>query len=90
MLSEIYPRVRSDSRPSTIEITTTLKASDDQAVFNNTQERGGDLAEPGEGIIHRVDIPLSGLAPGDYLIEIKARNLAGGPEEVQRILIEIF
>jgi VWFA-related protein len=91
LLSEVYPRVRPDSRPSTIEITTALKASDEQAVFNNTQERGGDLAEPGEGIIHRVDIPLSGLAPGDYLIEIKARDMAGGPEEVvQRILIEVF
>lgn len=90
VLSEIYPRMRSRSNPPRIEVTTTIKASDEQAVFNNTQERGKELTEPGEGIIHRVDIPLSGFAPGDYLLEVKARNFVGGAEVVRQVLVEVF
>jgi hypothetical protein len=90
VLSEIYPRMRSRSNPPRIEVTTTIKASDEQTVFNNTQERGKELTEPGEGIIHRVDIPLSGFAPGDYLLEVKARNFVGGAEVIRQVLIEVF
>ena len=90
VLSEIYPQMRRGESPPRIEVTTTLRASDEQAVFNNTQERGKELTGPGEGIIHKVEIPLSGLAPGDYLLEVKARNFAGGEEVVRKVLIEVF
>jgi hypothetical protein len=90
VLSEIYPQMRRGESPPRIEVTTTLRASDEQAVFNNTQERGKELTGPGEGIIHKVEIPLSGLVPGDYLLEVKARNFAGGEEVVRQVLIEVF
>jgi len=90
VLSEIYPRMRRGASPPRIEVTTTIRASDEQAVFNNTQERGKELTGPGEGIIHKIEIPLSGLAPGDYLLEVKARNFAGGEEVTRQVLIEVF
>ena len=90
VLSEIYPRMRRGAPPPRIEVTTTIRASDEQAVFNNTQERGKELTGPGEGIIHKIEIPLSGLAPGDYLLEVKARNFVGGEEVTRQVLIEVF
>jgi hypothetical protein len=91
VLAEIYPRVRSESRPPTVEITTTIKATDEQAVFTSTEERGGEeLTGPGEGIIHRVEIPLTGLAPGDYLLEMRARHTAEEIVVSRQVLIEIF
>jgi VWFA-related protein len=91
VLAEVYPRVRSGSRPPKVEITTTIKATDEQAVFTNTEERGGEeLTGPGEGIIHKVEIPLSGLVPGDYLLEMKARHMAEEVVVTRQVLIEIL
>lgn len=91
VLAEIYPRVPSGSRPPTVEVTTTIKATEEQAVFTDTEERPGrELAGPGEGISHRAEIPLADLAPGHYLLEVKARDTSEDVEVIRRVLIEIF
>ena len=91
VLAELYPRIRPDSSAPRFEIVTRIEASDQRAVFNRTEERGGaELEAPGTSIVHKVEIPLSGLAPGEHLLEVRARNLANENEVSRRALIEIF
>ncbi len=91
VLAEIYPPVTSGSEPPKLEITTTIKATDEQEVFNHTEERGGEEAiEPGEGITHKVEIPLADLPPGDYLLEMKARDRSKEIDVTRKVVIEIF
>ncbi len=91
VLAGIYPPVPSGSGPPKLEVTTTIKATDGQAVFKHTEARGGEkLTEPGEGIIHKVEIPLTDLPPGDYLLEMKARDTSKEIDVIQKVVIEIF
>jgi hypothetical protein len=90
VLAEIYPARRDRDRPQILGISTTLKASDAKSVFQAVEERGAELSGPDEGIIHRAEIPLSGLDSGDYLLEVKARNRAGGEEETRQVLITVL
>jgi VWFA-related protein len=90
VLAEIYPARGDRDTPQTIDISTTLKASDAKTVFHASEERGAELSSSDEGIIHRTEIPLSGLDSGDYLLEVKARNRAGGEEEIRQVLITVL
>jgi hypothetical protein len=91
VLAAVYPRIRSGSAPPAVDIATTLEAADGQRVFNRTEERGGDeLKTSGAGIVSQVDISLSGLAPGEYLVEMSARSLANEDGVSRRARIEIF
>ncbi len=90
VLAEIYPAQGDRDSPHTIDISTTLKASDAKAVFQTSEERGAELSGPDEGIIHRAEIPLSGLDSGDYLLEVKARSRTSGEEETRQVLITVF
>ena len=91
VLAEVYPRFEAGSPPPLVELATRLKATDERVVFNRTEQRGGsELASPGAGIVHKVEVPLAGLASGEYLLETTARIVPHGPDQTQRVLIEVF
>jgi hypothetical protein len=91
VLAEIYPPVTSGSGPPKLEVTTTIKATDGLAVFDHAEERGGEeLTEPGAGVVHKVEIPLADLTPGDYLLEMKARDRSKEIDVTRKVVIEIF
>jgi VWFA-related protein len=90
VLTEVYPRFRGSKAP-TVDISIAIKATDDRIVFQASEERGGEeLTRQGEGIIFRKGIPLSEIAPGDYLLEVTARDRSSQKEEIHQVLIEVF
>ena len=91
VLAAVYAKHHPDQAPPVIEIATALKATDQQSVFNRTEERGGDeLKKAGTRLSHISEIPLERLAPGEYLLETTARNRATKQEVSRRVLIEVF
>lgn len=91
VLAEVYPPARSGPKPPVIEMAMAVRAMDGQAVFEAREERGGvEFTGRRAFIEYRVEVPLSGLAPEDYVIEVEARTLGGDSKALQRVLFEVF
>ena len=61
------------SVPYRIALSTTVSADDSRNVFTASDER--EMVGGGGAAQHAVNIPLSGLAPGRYVLRIDARAL---------------
>ena len=58
--------------------------------FESTETRGGgELSGPEESIIHQIRVPLSNLAPGRYLLEVRARSRAEPEETTEQTAINV-
>jgi VWFA-related protein len=76
LFAEVYDGVK--SAPHAVDITTTVRASDGQVVFEHNDERSSaELQGSRGGYGHTVTVPMSGLAPGRYLLTVEARSRLG-------------
>ncbi len=77
-----------DNKPSPvhrIDITTRVKADDGRVVFTHADERSTEElhGSPG-GFGYSVRVPMTGWAPGLYVLAIEAKSRAGNQEPVSR------
>src|SRR5262249_54667518 len=82
VFTEIYDNV---GKPHRVEITTTVLADDGHEV---KKREGGlksvELHGPGGGYGYSTQIPMTGLAPGRYVLRIAARHTLGAGDPVSR------
>jgi hypothetical protein len=82
----IYQGGTSDLAPVTV-VTEILDASD-VSHFTSTQTLDLSSFDAGRGAPHRFPLPLSGLAPGPYLLSLTAR-LPGGRTARREVLLRV-
>jgi VWFA-related protein len=62
--------------PHRVEIRTTVTADDGNVVFNSTDERKSEELKGVNGTYgHVATIPLTGVAPGRYVLRVEAKSL---------------
>jgi VWFA-related protein len=72
-----------------LAITTRVASADGREVFREARLRPwSDRAEPG-GFRHRVEIPLAGLGPGRYLLQITATPTLGEPTSSRELTFDV-
>ena len=65
-------------RSETVEVVTLVQGADGREAFRHAVTRPGEDLAPGQGGYgHRVSVPLSGLAPGDYSLTLTAKSTSG-------------
>lgn len=69
------------------DITTTVKADDGRVVFTNSEERNSEELHgtPG-GFGYSVRIPLTGWAPGLYVMSMEAKSRLGNAVPISRVI----
>jgi hypothetical protein len=71
--------------PHKVDITTTVLSDDGRVVFNTAEERNSaELQGKSGGYGVTAKIPLTGFAPGLYVLKVDATSRAGKPETVTR------
>jgi VWFA-related protein len=66
------------ARPHHVDIVTTLTADDGRVVFKTEEDRASsELAGARGGYGIRADLPLKGIAPGLYVLQVEARSRLG-------------
>jgi hypothetical protein len=82
-LVEVY-----DNQPApahSLDITTTVRATDGAVVFTNSEERSSEAlkGKPG-GYSYTVRVPLKGWTPGLYVLAIDAKSRLGNDPPVSK------
>jgi hypothetical protein len=71
-----------------VDIETTIRAEDGRTVFQAAEERdSSELQGRRGGYGHVVRVPLTGFAPGPYLLEVHASSRMGKDAAATRELI---
>jgi len=71
--------------PHRVEITAAVLADDGKVVFTTSdQRRSEELQGASGGYGYTTKIPLTGVAPGRYVLRLSAQSLLGKPEPVTR------
>jgi VWFA-related protein len=83
--AEVY-----DNQPTPthrLDITTTVKADDGQVVFTHNDERNAEELHgtPG-GFGYSVRVPMTGWAPGLYVLSIEAKSRVGNSKPVSKVI----
>jgi VWFA-related protein len=86
--AEVYDALES---PHEVGMTTRVVATGDgREVFRDTRLRAaGPLEGAGAGIRHEIEIPLAGLRPGRYQLEIAATPTLGEPTASREVAFEV-
>jgi hypothetical protein len=91
LLADIYD---ADKTPHTLDIVTTLTASDGSVAFRTADERSSAAlkdAGPGAAILHTALIPLKDVAPGTYTLRVTATSRMGKKPTAERaIRVEVL
>jgi hypothetical protein len=77
LLADIYD---AEKTPHTLDIVTTLTASDGSVAYRNADERSSAAlkdAGPGAAILHTALVPLKDVAPGTYTLRVTATSRMG-------------
>lgn len=83
VFAEIYDNEA--RRKHTVEVSTKLQAEGTTPVFSNTESRSSEeLGGSRGGYGHVARIPLSGLAPGLYVLRVEAKSTLKGANAVAR------
>jgi hypothetical protein len=77
-----------DNQPApahSLDITTTVRATDGAVVFTNSEERSSEAlkGKPG-GYSYTVRVPLKGWTPGLYVLAIDAKSRLGNDPPVSK------
>jgi VWFA-related protein len=72
------------STPHRVEIKTTVTADDGKVVFTSTDERKTDELKGAGTFGHVATIPLTGVAPGRYVLKVDARVLLSNGDTASR------
>jgi VWFA-related protein len=76
LFTEFYENA-SNLPPHMLDLSTTVRAEDGRVIFEDREERSSaDLQGSGGGHGYRVNIPLTGLAPGTYVIRVEGKSRA--------------
>jgi len=88
LFAEVY-----DNRPKTphtVDITTTLVADEGRVVYKTEDTRKSDeLKGVRGGYGYFAEVPLSGAAPGLYVLRVEARSRLGGPTQVREVQLQV-
>jgi VWFA-related protein len=83
VFAEVYDNV--GKIPHRVEITAAVLADDGKVVFTTSdQRRSEELQGASGGYGYTTKIPLTGVAPGRYVLRLSAQSLLGKPEPVTR------
>jgi VWFA-related protein len=83
VFAEVYDNV--GKIPHRVEITAAVLADDGKVVFTTSdQRRSEELQGATGGYGYTTKIPLTGVAPGRYVLRLSAQSLLGKPEPVTR------
>jgi VWFA-related protein len=83
IFAEVYDNI--GKTPHRVEITTTILADDGHEVKKFEDERRSDeLRGPGGGYGYSTQFPLTGIAPGRYVLRVAARSTLGNGDPVSR------
>jgi VWFA-related protein len=77
LLADIYD---AEKTPHTVDIVTTLTASDGSVAYRTADERSSAAlkdAGPGAAILHTALVPLKDVAPGAYTLRVTATSRMG-------------
>jgi VWFA-related protein len=76
VFAEIYERAA--STPHSVDITTTVTANGGAVAWKHSDERSSsELQGANGGYGHTVRVPMSGLQPGRYVLNVEARSRLG-------------
>lgn len=76
LFAEFYEN-RPDAPPHAVDIATTARAADGRIVYEHREERSStDLQGGSGGYGYGLQIPLSQIAPGAYVIRVEGRSRA--------------
>ena len=91
LFTEFYENGPSNAPPHQLDLSTTLRADDGRVVFEDREERSSsDLQGRAGGHGYRVNIPLTGLAPGAYVIRVEGKSRANAEAAAAKdVLIRI-
>jgi len=85
--AEVYDALE---REHEVGVTTRVATLDGHEVFRDTRLRAsGKLESAGTGFRHEVEIPLAGMQPGRYLLQIAATPTLGEPTASRDVPFEI-
>ncbi len=86
---EIYDNVA--AAPHKVDITTTVTADEGKVMFKNEDVRdASELQGKSGGYGHSARVPLTGLAPGIYVLKVEARSRLGqGPTADRQVQFRI-
>jgi VWFA-related protein len=83
IFAEVYDNI--GKAPHRVEITATILADDGHEVKKFEDERKSDeLRGPGGGYGYTTQFPLTGIAPGRYVLRVAARSTLGNGDPVSR------
>jgi hypothetical protein len=83
IFAEVYDNI--GKTPHRVAITTTILADDGHEVKKFEDERRSDeLRGPGGGYGYSTQFPLTGIAPGRYVLRVAARSTLGNGDPVSR------
>lgn len=86
VFAEIYDNLGT-ATPHRVVINTTVRSDEGRTVFSTSDERRSDElagSAKGGGFGHLSKVPLSGLAPGRYVLRIDAKPTLGNSQPVTR------
>jgi len=76
LLAEVYDN--DPKTPHTVDITTLLQSDDGRVVYSHEDQRSSkELGGSIGGYGHQAKIPLTGMAPGLYVLTVEARTRLG-------------
>jgi VWFA-related protein len=85
--AEVYDR--NAGAPHVVDIITTVTATGGAVVWKGADERtSAELQGASGGYGHTVRVPMSGLAPGRYLLKVEARSRLG-PSASREVPFEV-
>ena len=83
LMAEVYDN--EGKTPHKVDITTSLRSDDGRELFNHGDERSSsELGGPRGGYGYTARIPLTGLAPGLYVLKVEARSRLGKSQAASR------
>ncbi len=83
VFAEVYDN--NASTPHKVDITTTIAADDGKVVFKADEERSStDIQGKRGGYGYSAKIPLTGIAPGTYVLKVEARSRLGEGASARR------
>lgn len=83
LFTEVYDNAV--STPHRVAITASVLADDGKVVFTTSDERKSDeLQGSTGGYGYKTQVPLSGIAPGRYVLRVEAKSLVGNSTPIKR------
>jgi hypothetical protein len=84
VFAEVYDNIRANAT-HTVDLAATLRADDGRLLLTRTEQRSSsELGGSSGGFGFRAELPLTGIAPGLYVIHVEARANTGDRPVVSR------